>query len=352
MDNVQINKNFWRDKKIFVTGHTGFKGSWLCLILNQLNCKIAGYSLAPTKKQKLFNIFKIRKLLKKNYFLDIRDKKKLFNAIRKNRPEIIFHLASQSLVLESYKNPYLNFSTNLIGTVNILEAAKKFSFIKSLVFVTSDKCYTNLNKKKYIESDKIQGNKDPYSCSKACAELIVDSYNKSFFRNAEISIATVRSGNIIGGGDWSENRLVPDIMNAIKNCNILKIRNPQSTRPWLHILDSLYGYIKIAEKLYYNKKFSGSWNFSPNEKSKNVKTIVDFFKKETKLKVKFIKGKKFKEQKFLNLSSNKSKKILLWQPQYNLIQSLNSTYSWYKNYFNKKNIIEYSKIEIKNYFKI
>ena len=352
MANIQINKKFWQNKKIFITGHTGFKGSWLCLILSLFKCKIAGYSLAPTKKQKLFNIFKIYKLVKKNYFFDIRDKKKLFSAIQESKPEIIFHLASQSLVLESYKDPYFNFSTNLIGTINILEAAKKFNFIKSFVFVTSDKCYTNLNKKKYIETDKIQGNIDPYSCSKACAEIIVDSYNQSFFRNSNINLATVRSGNIIGGGDWSENRLLPDIMNSIKNNNFLKIRNPQSTRPWLHILDSLYGYIKIAEKLFVNKKFSGPWNFSPNEKSKNVKTIVDFFKKKSKLKVKFIKSKKFKEQNFLNLSSNKARKILLWQPKYNLKKSLNSTYSWYKNYFNKKNIIQHSTIEIKNYFKI
>ena len=236
MANIQINKKFWQNKKIFITGHTGFKGSWLCLILSLFKCKIAGYSLAPTKKQKLFNIFKIYKLVKKNYFFDIRDKKKLFSAIQESKPEIIFHLASQSLVLESYKDPYFNFSTNLIGTINILEAAKKFNFIKSFVFVTSDKCYTNLNKKKYIETDKIQGNIDPYSCSKACAEIIVDSYNQSFFRNSNINLATVRSGNIIGGGDWSENRLLPDIMNSIKNNNFLKIRNPQSTRPWLHIL--------------------------------------------------------------------------------------------------------------------
>jgi CDP-glucose 4,6-dehydratase len=352
MENVPINKNFWKNKKVFITGHTGFKGSWLCLLLNLLDCKITGYSLAPTKQQKLFNIFKIYKLVKKNYFLDIRDKKKLFNAIRKSKPEIIFHLASQSLVLESYKDPFFNFSTNLIGTVNILEAAKKFRFIKSFVFVTSDKCYTNLNKKKYIETDKTQGNKDPYSCSKACAELIVDSYNQSFFRKAKINIATVRSGNIIGGGDWSENRLLPDIMRSIKNCNLLKIRNPQSTRPWLHILDSLCGYIKIAEKLFINKNFSGPWNFSPNGKSENVKTIVNFFKKKTKIKVQFIKNKKFKEQNFLNLCSNKSREMLSWQPKYNLNKSLISAYSWYKNYFNKKNIIELSKIEIKDYFKI
>jgi CDP-glucose 4,6-dehydratase len=341
----------YKDKKVLITGHTGFKGSWLTLWLNMLGANVLGYSINIPTNPSMFTSTKLKKKVI-NVNGDVRNLKKLDLVIKKFKPQIIFHLAAESIVTKSYKNPQKTFTTNILGTLNILECVRQNSFIKACVIVTSDKCYTNLNKKKYIETDKTQGNIDPYSCSKACAELIVDSYNKSFFKNSKINLATVRSGNIIGGGDWSENRLVPDIMNAIKNCNILKIRNPQSTRPWLHILDSLYGYIKIAEKLYYNKKFSGSWNFSPNEKSKNVKTIVDFFKKETKLKVKFIKGKKFKEQKFLNLSSNKSKKILLWQPQYNLIQSLNSTYSWYKNYFNKKDIIQYSTINIKNYFKI
>jgi CDP-glucose 4,6-dehydratase len=335
---MEINYKFWKNKVVLITGHTGFKGSWLCIYLHFLGAKIIGYALKPNKNQTLFKILKISKFIHKNYFGNIQNKSNLEKIIKKDKPKIIFHLAAQSLVINSCLNPLDNFKTNLMGSVNLLEIIRKLPYAISVVFVTSDKCYKiNKIKKKYKETDELGGT-DPYSSSKACAEILVNSYKKTFFYNSEINIATVRSGNIIGGGDWNQNRLIPDIFRSIINKKKLLIRNINHTRPWLFILDALTGYLKVAEKIFKNKKYSEAWNFAPNY-NKSVKEIVKYA-----LKKKFIKNYKIQKKSHnietlkLDLNNNKSKKILKWKNKLNFFKTLDYTFDWYNNLLNEKDM--------------
>ena len=242
-------KNFWKNRKVLITGHNGFKGTWLSIWLNYKKAKIIGYSLTPTKYQQLYIKSKIDKKII-NIHGNVKNKTKLFNVINKYKPSIIFHLASQPLVIESYKNPTNTIETNLNGTLNLLEACRKLTFVESIVIVTSDKCYENIKDNKiFLENDKL-GGLDPYSCSKSLTELLVRSYSNSFFNNGinNIAIASARSGNVIGGGDFSENRLVPDAIKAFSSNKTLILRNPNSIRPWQHVIEPSVGYLLLAQK--------------------------------------------------------------------------------------------------------
>lgn len=349
---MAINYKFWKNKKVLITGHTGFKGSWLCIYLFFLGAKIIGYSLKPNKNQKLFKLLKIRKFILKNYYGNIQNKNNLEKVIKKEKPEIIFHLAAQSLVINSYINPLENYKTNLMGSVNLLEIIRKLKYIRSVIFVTTDKCYkVNKNKKKYKETDEIGGT-DPYSSSKACAEILVNSYKKTYFNNTKLNIATARSGNIIGGGDWNKDRLIPDIFKSIINKKKLIIRNINHTRPWLFVLDSLTGYLILAEKNYKSKKYSEAWNFAPNQ-NKSVKDIINYAIKKNLIKnYKIQKNSKSIETSKLDLNSNKSKKILLWNTKLSFHQSLDYTIDWYNNFLNKKNMHLETMKQIQKYVKI
>ena len=325
----------FKNKKIIITGHTGFKGSWLCIILNYLNSTVDGFSLKP-KKNSLFIKSKISKNLRSNTYANINNIKKLKKSITKSKPEIIFHLAAQPLVLESYRSPLKTFTTNMIGTLNLLECIRKVKSIKSVVIITTDKVYKikkkNIN---YSELDEL-GGFDPYSASKVGAEIIVNSYIKSFFKNSSLQnkISTVRAGNVIGGGDFSKNRLIPDIISAINNKKKINIRNPNNIRPWQHVLDPLTGYLILAEKQFTNKiKNEGhSWNFGPSKNSfKRVIDIINYIKKFQNFKYNLKKNNQFEETNVLKLNSVKAKNKLNWATKWSLTESITKTLDWNKS---------------------
>lgn len=348
-----LNLGFFRGKKIFITGHTGFKGSWLTYILYLSGAKIAGYSLKPKNKFDNFYLLNLDKKIQNHYF-DIRDYKILFNKIKKFQPDIIFHLAAQPLVKESYLNPQFTFSTNILGTMNVLEILRKVKFVKSAIIITSDKCYKNYEKRSgYLEKDEL-GGEDPYSASKAATENVFYSYQKSFFKNNnKLGLVSVRAGNVIGGGDWSQDRIVPDLIRSIIYKKKFIIRNPNSTRPWQHIFDLLNGYLILSKKIYENNNFNGSWNFGPNKNQVTVKKVILKLIKILGIKKKFLvkKNKKIKETGLLSLNINKSKKYLKWSPKLPLNKTLKYIADWYFCYINdKKNIEKFSKKQIENFF--
>lgn len=353
------NLNFWKNKKVFITGHTGFKGSWLCLILSLFGAEVTGYSLKPKTKPSLFKLAKIENVIKKSVISDVRNYKNLFKEIKFSKANIIFHLAAQPLVRYSYTEPKETFETNFLGTLNILECIKKIKSIKSSVIITSDKVYDTKINKIYRETDFLKGI-DPYSASKVICEHVFFSYKNSFFENtSKQRIATVRAGNVIGGGDYSKDRLIPDLIShAQKNKKII-LRNPNSTRPWQHVLEPLSGYLILAEKLYTNNQKvcakEQNWNFGPNVTNcKTVKYIANFINKKISLKFHTVKLKNnnYKiETNFLRLSNYKSKKYLSWFPKWNLEKTLTKILEWYAL---SKNINprEVCKKQIKEYFEL
>ncbi len=338
---MKFDKRFWKNKKVFITGHTGFKGTWLSIILNLLGAKIYGYSLKPRKKS-LFNQTNINKSLNSSTIADIRNFSLLKKKIHQFKPDVIFHLAAQPLVLESYKNPKNTYETNIIGTVNLLETIKKINSVKSVVIITTDKVY-KINKKnvKYGELAELGGN-DPYSASKASVELIVNSYIKSFFNDnkKKTVISTARSGNVIGGGDYSVNRLLPDIIQSIDLKKKLIIRNPKSIRPWQHVLEPLIGYLILAEKQFKKilPKNEINWNFGPsNSNFKKVIEIVKIVKKISNFDYTIKENKKFKETDILKLNSSKANKKLNWTSSISLKDTLKLTIEWNLKVNKKKN---------------
>ena len=247
-----IKKNFWKNKKVFVTGHTGFKGSWLCLLLNYLGAQVTGYSLTPKTKPSLYNLANIKKHIKKSIIADVRDYNKLFNSVKKSQCSIVFHMAAQPLVRESYQHPKETFDTNFSGSLNILECVKNLKKIKTAIIITTDKVYDITKNKIFKETDPLNG-LDPYSSSKVCVEFLYNSYFKSFFSNKKQMVATVRAGNVIGGGDYSSDRLIPDIFKSIASKKKFYLRNPNSVRPWQHVLEPLAGYMILAQNIHKKK---------------------------------------------------------------------------------------------------
>ena len=342
-------KNFWKNRKVLITGHTGFKGAWLAFILSLKKSKIFGYSNFPEKYHKLFKILKINQIIHKNSMGDITDKRKIDLFIRSTKPEIIFHLAAKPFVIESYEQPWNYYNTNVNGLITLLEIIKKYKFIKTVVIVTTDKCYKISDKKSYYsERDEIFGDGDPYSTSKACAELIANSYQKSFFNNSGINLATVRSGNIIGGGDWGKYRIIPDIIKSIKSKK-LNIRNKNHTRPWLHVFESLEGYMLLAEKLHKSKKFCGSWNFGPDKMGIRIDDILKHLIKKNILNKRYIKYSraKFHETHKLHLNNKLSKSKLAWKEKLNIYDKIDITFDWYLNYLRGKNMVNFSINQLK-----
>ena len=352
------NSNFklFKNKKVIITGFNGFKGSWLSIWLSLLGAKVYGISLKNKNKNNHYNIVK-SKLALKEIYIDIRDKKKFVNIFKKINPDFVFHLAAQSLVYNSIKKPSLNWETNVIGFLNILIALNNLKKKCTAILITSDKCYKNYEKKKgYYETDEL-GGEDPYSASKASSEILFNSFFKTYIKNQNnyLRIATARAGNVVGGGDWSELRLIPDCMKKwLKNKNVL-IRNPYSTRPWQHVLEALNGYLLLAENLNKNKKLNGSsFNFSSN-KIKNV-TVVELISKINKIwpqaKWQIMKKTNFHETAQLQLNSSKAKKSLNWEAKLNLNQTISFIVSWYKNYqTDKKNTFYTSKDQIIKFMK-
>jgi len=352
---------FFKNKKVLITGHTGFKGSWLAFWLHNLGSKVYGYSDMPDYNPLCYNNLEIKKKLKKEKIADIRDKKKLNNFIEKNKPEIIFHMAAQPLVRKSYINPIETLETNIIGTANLLNSCRNKKFVRSIIIITTDKCYENKEKKNYSykEDDKM-GGYDIYSSSKGSAELVVSSFRRSFeseFKNCIIS--TVRAGNVIGGGDWSKDRLIPDIIKSIRLKKSINIRYPESIRPWQHVVEPLGGYILLAyltcSKIKIN--YGSAWNFGPNKSScLPVRDVLMEFKKKYKNQLKFnMPKKKFvHEAKYLSLNVKKAKKILKWKPKWSVKKAIKLTYDWYDmiETKNKTNIQLVTKDQISDYMKL
>lgn len=351
---MNVLNNFYNNKKILITGHTGFKGLWLTTILSIFGAKIIGLSLNDKNKKNFYKCINNKSLIK-SYWGNINNFLFLKKIINKNKPQIIFHLAAQSLVIDGYKKPLKTFQTNVLGTLNLLEIAMRTPTVKSVIIVTSDKCYQNFStSKSYKETDPL-GGIDPYSSSKAAAEIISQSYLKSFYLKSKIGLATVRAGNVIGGGDWSKNRIVPDCIKSVFKNYKLILRNPNYIRPWQHVLDPLNGYLLLGMKIFFNpKKFSGPWNFGPSYKQvKSVRAVVNLIFKKSKKKIKFsILEKKIKkyETHSIKLNSFKSKIKLGWKPKYNFEDSVNLTYDWYSQYFKNKKLIFFQ--QIKNFYKL
>jgi len=331
-----MNKDFWSNKNVFITGHTGFKGSWLSIWLAELGANVTGYSLPPRTNPSMFVSLDLEKKIN-TIFGDIKDYEKLKNQIILAKPEIIIHLAAQALVLDSYKNPIDTFETNLMGTVNILDAIRDSSSVKVFINVTSDKCYENKEKLDSFKEGDAMGGIDPYSASKACSELITSSYRSSFF-NGGVAIATARAGNVIGGGDWASNRIIPDFIKKTNQKQKLAIRNPTAIRPWQFVLEPLNGYLILAEKLFLNgSSYAEAWNFGPdNQDDKSVEWLISEFDK------KYTGGGNVKidensdlphEANYLKLDCSKSRKRLNWTPKLAIEKTLLMTSAWYKNFY-------------------
>ena len=325
-------------KKIIITGHTGFKGSWLLAWLTKLNADVIGISNGIPTNPSHFNIINLKR---KTVWIDVRDQKKLEKKIISFQPDFIFHLAAQSLVFESTKNPVETWTTNLLGTINVLESIRKLKKKCAVVLVTSDKCYENLEiDRGYKENDRLGGS-DPYSASKASTEIMIKSYIKTFFRgNKKIRIATARAGNVIGGGDWSDSRIIPDCVKAWSKKKTIIIRSPHSTRPWQHVLEPLRGYLTLAKNLYYSEKLHGeSFNFGPSTLTKKKK-VIDVVKHFSQFwvspKWKVVRIKNSIEAKLLSLNCSKAKKKLGWSSILTSDQALELTSEWYNNYYNEE----------------
>lgn len=357
-------KKIYQNKTVLVTGHTGFKGSWLSLWLLELGAKVVGYSLEPVTEPNLFKTLNLENKIT-HIIGDVRDQRHLDSVLEKYNPEFVFHLAAQSLVRVSYKEPKFTYETNIMGTVNVLEAIKKVDSVRVCIVVTSDKCYENKEiNYSYKETDPM-GGYDPYSSSKGCVELIVHAYQRSFFNpddyeNHKVVLSSVRSGNVIGGGDWSQDRLIPDCIKALNEEEYIAIRNPKATRPWQYVLEPLFGYLSLGQLMWEDvKAYSGSWNFGPEENDilqveDMVKLIVKFWGKG---RYRIIEDSKLHEAKLLNLDINKALNFLKWRPVLNVDKALEKTIAWYKEYSKLDkaksigNMYEYTLNQIREYIK-
>ncbi len=334
-----VNSSFWNGKKVFVTGHSGFKGSWLSWWLSDLGARVIGYSKDLNKEQKEFSDC-IASVFEKTYYGDVCDAKNLIGCLSETEPEFVFHLAAQPIVRKSYQIPTDTFNSNFVGTLNVLEGARTINAIKTVIIVTSDKCYKNEDLGvPFTEDDPLGGN-DPYSASKACAEILTQSYIRSFFTNEfqKVGVASVRAGNIIGGGDWGEDRLIPDLARGLLNNDVIKVRSPNAVRPWQFVLDALSGYLLLAENLSLNvKSFSGPWNFGPPIAGcLPVQQIVDKFINTTDIQVEYeiSSGHLMYEAPKLLLDTTKTEKYLTWRPKLTIDDSLRYTREWYLSFCN------------------
>lgn len=355
-------KDFYKGKKVLITGHTGFKGSWMAQTLLNFGARVVGVSLQTNFSPNIFDALGLQDKIE-NYYCDVRDYEALKGIFEKEKPEIIFHLAAQAIVRTSYDEPLKTISTNVMGTANVLEAIREVSNIKSAVIITTDKVYENKEwYYAYRETDPL-GGYDPYSSSKAAADIVTNSYIQSFFNPKDFGIkhnsliAIARAGNVVGGGDWAEYRLIPDIIRSIydKKENV-KIRNPQAVRPWQHVMEPISGYLTLAQGLYEKKvELSGAWNFGPNNESfMSVTSLIDEAIKILGKGSYVVESDNSKhEAHLLKLDINKANALLNWKPKLTFRDNLELTFAWYKNYYEKKvDDIEFTNSQINNFFNI
>ena len=352
-----MNPSFWEGKRVFISGHTGFKGSWLSLWLCSMGAEVTGYALAPNTKPSLFELANIKSQLV-NVEGDVRNIDGLFDALSESEPEIVFHLAAQPLVRISYDDPLLTYQTNVMGTVNLLECIRRLKTPCSLINVTTDKCYENKEwHRGYREIDPL-GGFDPYSNSKACSELVTSSYRDSFFHPSkfqahQVAIATARAGNVIGGGDWSTDRLIPDVLKALEHNQILEIRYPHAVRPWQHVLDPIYGYLLLAEKLYYGgTEYGKAWNFGPSDK--DVCTVAEVANKLSELwgnkqPWRVAPGLHPYETNYLSLDTSLARKELGWKPILSTDNAFKLVVDWERSRLRRDDVLHTSLQQIGDY---
>lgn len=329
-----MDKSFWCGKRVCVTGHTGFKGAWLSFWLAELGAKVYGYSLSPENRRGAYYGLNLRERLRGESLNDVQDLQKVTEFFREVDPEVVFHLAAQPLVRRAYEKPIDTYSVNILGTANILEAARSLFTLKSIVVVTTDKCYKNLEWEwPYRETDALGGH-DPYSASKACAELVVDSYRKSFLAKQGIGIATARAGNVIGGGDHSSDRLLPDFIRSIESHKQFLVRSPSAVRPWQHVIEPIAGYLLLAKRLFEtssNLNFE-ALNFGPNHDDiKTVRWIVEYICEQVAESTWVVdQSDSPHEATLLSLDNSKAKAILGWKPRFDIAKALDHTLDWWR----------------------
>jgi len=353
MENTSLLK-FYADKKVLVTGHTGFIGTWLTKWLQLLGARVCGFSLGPNTEPNMFEAIDFSGWLK-DVRGDVRNRELLEETINDFGPDIVFHLAAQPLVLDSYEIPFDTFDINVTGTAGLLDILRRYGKAKSIVVMTSDKVYKNDESSQPFSEDDTLGGRDPYSASKSCEDIVTHSYAESYFKNMHIGISSVRCGNIIGGGDWSKNRIVADIIRGISHDKKVYIRNPAAVRPWQYVLDPLGGILKLAERMLSNSNFSGAWNFGPmmdtpvtvGELSHKIISIwgrgeLDLGREESGT-----------EAKYLRLDIEKSKRELEWRPLYDISKSLRETVRWYRTFYdNRKEIDSLTSSQIEEYMRL
>ena len=352
-------KNFWKGKRVFITGHTGFKGPWLCLWLHTLGAEVTGYALNPPTNPNLFELCNIDRLIT-SIISDIRDIKSLNEAVRSCHPEIIIHMAAQPLVRESYKNPVETYSINVMGTVNLFEAVRNCKGVKAILNVTTDKCYENKEWYWGYRENEPMGGYDPYANSKACSELVTSAYRNSFFNTKDyhihgVGLASARSGNVIGGGDWAADRLIPDCIRALLTGGKIIIRNPDAIRPWQHVLEPLSGYLLLAQKLYKDGPgYAEAWNFGPDDTdAKPVEWIVKKMCEKWGQKASYgiDRGIHPHEAHYLKLDCSKAKALLGWYPRWNLEKALDTVIEWTRAYKEHKDVRKLCLKQIEEYSK-
>lgn len=355
MDEIEANmfNNIYKGKRVLVTGHTGFKGSWLTLWLNKLGAKICGYSLEPNTEPSIFKELHIENFCE-NHFGNILDFEKLNEVFDEFQPEIVFHLAAQPIVRLSYKEPVLTYQTNVMGTLNVLEVAKNCKSVKAFVNITTDKCYENKEVARGYTEDEPMGGYDMYSSSKGCVEIMSASYRRSFLQeDGTYAMATARAGNVIGGGDWAEDRLIPDCVRYINENKPIEIRNPIAVRPWQHVLEPLSGYLLLGQKLFEDgKKYAEGFNFGPNEDS--VLKVADVAQKivENYGRGEVVVHKKdnLHEANLLMLNIDKAERVLGWTPTLTAEEAIKNTIEWYKHFYDKtENMYEFTIKQIQKY---
>ena len=356
-----FERNFFLGKKVFVTGHTGFKGAWLCMMLSRLGADIYGYALKSPTSPSLFDVADVESLLKKSIIGDIRNYGFLKETLADIAPEIIIHMAAQPLVRESYINPVETYDINVMGTVNLLEAVRYTDSVKAVVNVTTDKCYENKEWYWGYRENEPMGGYDPYSNSKSCSELVTSSFRNSFFNPSDfgtkhhVALASARAGNVIGGGDWAEDRLIPDFIRSITTNQTVKIRNPYAIRPWQHVLEPLSGYLTLAYNLYKDGcKYAAAWNFGPEDQdAKNVEWVIAAICRlwGDNANYKIDASPQPHEAGYLKLDCSKAKALLNWYPQWDIQTALEKVVSWTQCYLSGKNMRECSAQQIEEYLK-
>lgn len=346
-----MNSEFWRGKRVFLTGHTGFKGGWLCMLLRSLGATVHGYALAPPTSPSLFVEAGVEAMLASHTLADIRDSAALSNALGRADPEIVLHLAAQPLVRYSYREPVETFAVNVMGTVNLLEAIRQHGGVRAVVNVTTDKCYENREWLWPYRENEAMGGHDPYSASKGCAELVTAAYRTSFLAAAGVSVATARAGNVIGGGDWAEDRLLPDFLRAIDQACELVIRSPRATRPWQHVLEPLSGYLMLAEQLFsQGAAFSEGWNFGPREEdARPVEWLLHELAAAFPGMCWRTEASTQHEAHYLSLDSSKAHHRLGWRPRWRLSTALAQTAAWHKAWRSGSDMAAFTQAQIESY---